>query len=167
MFIKTSTSFEKKLKWHHRTIRLKRPPINSHPIHNHQARRLNSCCLTTIAVADCAVCAEGYAPGFAYSCRQCSKGTTRSAVALSVAVGLAVTLFAALLVSFLGSVVRDGAEEDMGIDQSFWKKKCGSCRPSVVNVLPVRAIKIVATVWQIISQVCYCRLPPDSYIRSV
>ena len=71
---------------------------------------------------------------------------------LAVAVGLAVLLFAALLVSRLGSVAHSRTEEGMGIDRTFWNK-CWSCGAFLVNTLPSVAIKIVVTVWQIVSQV--------------
>ena len=79
---------------------------------------------------------------------------TRSAVGLSVAVGSAVLLFGALLASHLGSVVQDGTGEGMDMTQILWKQKCGSCGASAVKMLPLTAIKIVVTVWQIIAQVC-------------
>ena len=103
-------------------------------------------------VADCAVCSEGFAPGIAYSCRECTRTTTTSAVSLAVAVGLAVLLFAALLVSRLGNVAHSRTEEGIEMDRSLWNK-CWSCGAFLVNMLPSVAIKIVVTVWQIVSQV--------------
>ena len=70
---------------------------------------------------------------------------------LAVAVGLAVLLFAALLVSRLGSVAHSRTEEGMGIDRSLLNK-CWSCGGFLFNMLSV-AIKIVVTAWQIVSQV--------------
>ena len=48
-------------------------------------------------VADCAVCDEGFAPGIAYSCRECTGAITISAVGLAVAVCLVVLLFLSLI----------------------------------------------------------------------
>ena len=103
-------------------------------------------------VADCAVCDERFAPGLAYSCRKCTGAITTSAVGLAVAVCLAVLLFTALLLSRLGSVAHDRTEEGMEIDPSLWKK-CWSCGLSLGDMLPLVAMKIVVTVWQIVSQV--------------
>ena len=103
-------------------------------------------------VADCAVCDEGFAPGIAYSCRKCTGAITISAVGLAVAVCLTVLLFTALLILRLGSVAHDRTEEGMEISPSLWKR-CWSCGLSLGDMLPLVAIKIVVTVWQIVSQV--------------
>ena len=116
---------------------------------------LFNCCLSPTGVADCAVCAEGFAPGIAYSCRECSGGVTTSAVALLAGLVIAVFLLAALVLVHLGSVVRYNNGK---MAQSSWKQKCSSCRASLVQMIPFTAIKIVVTVWQIISQVCPPRL---------
>ena len=97
----------------------------------------------------------------AYSCRECTGGITISAVRLAVAVGLAVLLFAAMLLSRLGSVVHNQTNEGIEMDRSLCKEKCWSCGASLVNMLPLMAIKIVVTVWQIVSQVQECRLPQN------
>ena len=73
---------------------------------------------------------------------------------LTGAFGLVVILLAALVLYRLGIVVRDGAGEDVERDERSWKRRCWSCRVSWATVLPLTAIKIVVTVWQIISQVC-------------
>jgi len=114
-------------------------------------------------VADCAVCSEGFAPGIAYSCRECTGAITISAVGLAVAVCLTVLLFTALLILRLGSVAHDRTEEGMGIDRTFWNK-CWSCGAFLVNMLPSVAIKIVVTVWQIVCQVQVLWLYRDSYV---
>ena len=77
-----------------------------------------------------------------------------SSVGLAVTVGMALILLAVLVISHLGAVVHDGAEEDMDIARSSWKEKCWSCRASLVKTIPFTAIKIVVTVWQILAQVC-------------
>ena len=71
-------------------------------------------------VADCAVCDEGFAPGIAYSCRECTGAITISAVGLAVAVCLVVLLFTVMLVYRLGSVAHDRTEEAMEISPSLW-----------------------------------------------
>ena len=81
-----------------------------------------------------------------------------------MALGLAVLMFAALLVSRLGIVGHNRTEEGMETDRSLWKKKCSSCGACLVNMLPFVAIKIVLTVWQIISKVfdCWCLYEIDT-----
>ena len=69
-----------------------------------------------------------------------------------MAVCLTVLLFTALLILRLGSVAHDRTEEGMEISPSLWKR-CWSCGLSLGDMLPLVAIKIVVTVWQIVSQV--------------
>ena len=71
---------------------------------------------------------------------------------LAVAVCLVILLFAALLVSRLWSVAHNRTEEGMEIDQRWWIK-CWTCGSALFNMLPLVPIKIVVTVWQIVSQV--------------
>ena len=73
---------------------------------------------------------------------------------LTGAFGLVLILLAALVIYSLGNVVRDGAGEDAERDERWWKQRCWYCRVSLATMLPFTAIKIVVTVWQIISQVC-------------
>ena len=103
-------------------------------------------------VADCAVYDEGFAPGIAYSCRKSTGAITITAVGLAVAVYLASLVFTAMLALRLGSVANDRTEEDMEIDPSLLKK-CWSCGLSLGDMLPLVAMKIVVTVWQIVPQV--------------
>lgn len=63
-------------------------------------------------------------------------------------------MVAALLFARLGCVVQDATGENTGEERRSWVGRCWSCGGCLVNVLPLRAIKIVVTVWQIISQVC-------------
>ena len=112
---------------------------------------LLACCSRSTGVADCAVCAEGFAPGIAYRCRECSGGVTISAMALVAAIFIALLLLITIVLVHLGSVVSD---ESVEMGQSSWMRKCLSCRASIAQFLPFTAIKIVVTVWQIISQVC-------------
>lgn len=84
------------------------------------------------------------------------------AIGLAVAVGLLMLPMAALILSHLGSVVKEGEQEgqhdNVEVAHRVWKQKLWSCQTSVVKMLPLTAIKIVVTVWQIISQVCYTRM---------
>lgn len=88
----------------------------------------------------------------------------QSAIGLAVAVALAVLPLAALVFSYLGGLVREGEEENNNQDEDVevtgraWKQKCWSWQRLVVKMLPLTAIKIVVTVWQIISQVCFTRM---------
>lgn len=148
---------EKIVTWQDGTARLMLPL--GHPIHNLEARRLNTCFFSRLAAPDCAVCDKGFAPEIAYSCRECSRDVTRSAVRLAVAVALAVLLFFCLLFSYLWRTVHDETEEGIRRDRCIWKKNCRPCRVSLVDMLPRGAIKIVVPVWQIIYQVNECCLP--------
>lgn len=123
-------------------------------MHNLETQPLVDVCPSPTAVADCAVCAEGFAPGIAYSCRQCSEGITRSAVALVVAAGLVGLLLTVLLLSYLGKATNDTAEENPETPHRVLGQQCWSCRRALGKMLPLTSIKIVVTVWQIISQVC-------------
>ena len=74
---------------------------------------------------------------------------------------LVVLPMAALLFSYLGSLVKEGEEEeededdeDVKLAHRAWKRSCWSWQRLLVKMLPLTAIKIVVTVWQIISQVC-------------
>lgn len=127
-------------------------------------RRFNIHCRPT-TVADCAACAQGFAPGVAFSCRKCSGSTMQSAIGLAVVMFLVVLPMAALLFSSLGSLMKEGEEEeededdeDVKLAQRTWKQRYWSWQRLVVKMLPLTAIKIVVTVWQIISQVCYMRI---------
>ena len=68
---------------------------------------------------------------------------------------VALLLFTTFVFVYLGSVVPD---EGVEMGQSSWMRKCTSCRASIAEIVPSTAIKIVVTVWQIISQVCLPRL---------
>ena len=120
---------------------------HGHLIHN----VLLSCGSRPTGVADCAVCAEGFAPGIAYSCRECSRGVTIWAVALMAAFVIASLLLTTVVLVHVGGGVPD---ESVEMGQSSRMRKCSSCRASIAQIIPFTAIKIVVTVWQIISQVC-------------
>eukprot|EP00904_Undaria_pinnatifida_P012520 jgi/Undpi1/8399/HiC_scaffold_25.g10867.m1 len=126
-----------------------------------------SACLGGIAVGDsscasgykgpyCAVCADGYARGTSYSCHRCSHESVQSAVGIMVVVSSAILLIAAILISHMWSVVheKDEGEEKREEERSgsSWGRKFQNCRAMVVRVVPLTAIKIVITVWQIVYQ---------------
>lgn len=106
-----------------------------------------------VILPDCAVCADGYTRGLAYSCHECSEDMKRSTVALGIAIGLAAFIVAALVLANLGTVDGDGLEADPEAARTSWVQTCWSCQRSLVQMLPLKAIKIVVTVWQILSQV--------------
>lgn len=97
----------------------------------------------------------------------------QSAIGLAVAVALVLLPLAALLFSHLASVVNEegdddpdgsvvnglgGQDKDAEVAHRTWKQKCWSCQSFVVKMLPLTAIKIVVTVWQIVSQVRHMQM---------
>ena len=104
---------------------------------------------------DCAVCAEGYTKGLSYSCHECSGDHKRLAVGLAIFVGLVTLAAAALLFARLGGVARVREGEYMEAAPPSWRWKFCSCNGFVFDILPLTSIKIVVTVWQIISQVMH------------
>lgn len=109
-----------------------------------------------IVFADCAVCDQGFAPATAYSCRECSSSSKKLAVGLSTLAAFCVTLVAALIGWRLGSVAREISPDDEEVARSSQDPKRWSCRTFPMRMLPLTAIKIVVTVWQILYQVCGC-----------
>lgn len=107
------------------------------------------------SVTDCAVCVDRFAPGIAYSCQECSGGVARSAMGLMIALGLVGLVMVAQLFYYLGRVISESPNQgtdDVARD-SVWERSSSSCSASLGSTLPLTAIKIVLTVWQIISQV--------------
>lgn len=104
-------------------------------------------------VADCAVCTQGFAPGVAYSCRECSASSKKLAAGLSAVVGIVVCLVAALISWRMGSVVNERTAEDVAVARSSRGPGRCFCPNLHMRMLPLSAIKIVVTVWQIIYQV--------------
>lgn len=105
------------------------------------------------AGADCAVCAEHFSARIGYSCEECSERTRRLAVGLVVAALVVVLLAAALVLKDLGSALKDDTGEGMDVRRGLVARKCSMFMGSLMKVLPLRAIKIVVVVWQIVSQV--------------
>lgn len=110
--------------------------------------------MSLFTVADCAVCAEGYAPSIIGGCYKCTRSSVTSAVGLAVAV-LALTLGLVIELWDLVAVV-DGngsVEAKQEGEKGFRKWKLSSCRSCLKTMFPVTSIKIVVVVWQILTQV--------------
>lgn len=75
---------------------------------------------------------------------------------LSVVVGVAMLLVAALLVWRLGRVANERTGDDLEVASRSWRPNRWSCHCLPAKMLPLTAIKIVVTVWQIVYQVCEC-----------
>lgn len=106
--------------------------------------------------ADCAECAEGYAPGVGYSCHECLRAGRRWGVGL--AVGVAVLVVVSLVVADLVRVVDYTAHEDKDTveeeeDPNTLERASAFCVYFFRRTLPCQAIKIVIVVWQITEQV--------------
>lgn len=87
--------------------------------------------------ADCSVCSDGYVGNLGFSCTECVEGT--GGIVLAVAVSVIVLFAAVVIVTYLVS----GELEDDGtgfLDRAR-------------RYLPLKSIKIVVVVWQIITQV--------------
>lgn len=108
-----------------------------------------------VTVEDCAVCAEGYAPGIAYSCHKCSGKSLGSAVGLVLVTVLIILGVVVVVVSDLVAVVNvDGsAEGEPETARGFWIGGLSSCHSFLVKLLPLASKIIVAVVWQIFTQV--------------
>ena len=103
--------------------------------------------------SDCAVCAETFSPGIAYSCRECSEDAMRSAKGLALAAGVATVLVVTILLQHLSKVVDDETGEGADGQQGLVVRKCALFQDVMAKVIPLSAMKIVVVVWQIVSQV--------------
>lgn len=117
--------------------------------------------------ADCAVCADGFAPGVLNSCHECSGQSRRSAVTLATA-GLICTVVAIIfLVSHLLQVDEYGSNgngETALEPRPKWCKTLTTFRNTLVNILPVSAIRIMVVVLQIVTQVGVPRYTMFNYL---
>lgn len=95
---------------------------------------------------DCAVCAEGYAPGVLSSCHECSTDDRRWTVGL----GMAALSLAVLVVVVMVTYTLRGRRGE-GSNRCSRNLKC--CQNFVGRALPLSAIKIVVVVIQITTQV--------------
>ncbi|CAM9485036.1 unnamed protein product [Ectocarpus sp. 12 AP-2014] len=97
----------------------------------------------------CSVCADGYAPGTAYQCHECSGTSMGSAVGLAAAVVAVVLLVVAVVATDLVRVVDgDGSTKDA----RTLKGRLSRVHAFVVNAFPLTTVKIVVVAWQIITQ---------------
>ena len=104
-------------------------------------------------VADCAVCADGFAPLAAYKCRDCSDTSLPSAEGLAVAMVVILVSVAAVLSAHLMRTIDSGDDVENGVANGSLEQRCVHVENIVVKVFPLMAVKIVVVVWQIISQV--------------
>ena len=98
---------------------------------------------------DCAVCIEGYKPGFQYSCHSC-QGSDKWA-----AIGGAVTMLVVVVSVVVFGVAYLVGVEDRPISQrsGMWKRRISNFRDGLIRIIPLTAVKIVLVSWQIITQV--------------
>ena len=107
----------------------------------------------TPVYSDCAVCADTFSSGIAYSCRECSEDAMRSAMGLAITAGVATVLVVVILLKHLSKVVDSETGEGADGRQGLVGRKCALFQDVLMKVLPLSAIKIVVVVWQIVSQV--------------
>ena len=103
---------------------------------------------------DCAVCDEGYASGFRYTCHSCEGPDKWAAIGGAVAVLVVVVPVIALGVAHLVGV----ADRPIYGKNGKWERRVSNFRDRLIRVIPVTAIKIVLVSWQIITQVKFVAL---------
>ena len=113
--------------------------------------RVVSCPLLPEQNSDCAVCANGYAPGSNYRCHRCSESTRRAGAGAAVVMIVASVLLLIVAVWDVKRVAFDGPENE--IYRSGWQRNMSSCIEVMRKAFPLVALKIVLVVWQIITQV--------------
>lgn len=114
----------------------------------------------TDAVADCAVCADGFAPLASYNCRQCSDSGRSLTVGLVAAIVMVLVLLTVLLSAYLTRSIDVGLEDFDQIEvarDSSMKKRCIRWEKVIVKVFPLTSVKTIVVVWQIVSQVTIAR----------
>lgn len=109
----------------------------------------------SLAYKDCAVCAEGYAAGLAYSCYECTEANGRISKGITVVVILIVVFMAIAAIYDTVRVRKNGTEdgEEWDNEEVAWKRRILSCRNFLVQAVPLSAIKTAVVVWQIVTQV--------------
>ncbi|CAN0014564.1 unnamed protein product [Scytosiphon promiscuus] len=98
--------------------------------------------------AYCAVCEEGYASGYQFSCSSCDGENLQSAIGTSVALFFVALVVLGLVIADLVRVV-DELKPDT---TSSCGMKLTYCRDRVVKAVPLTSIKIVVVAWQIVTQ---------------
>lgn len=114
--------------------------------------------------ADCAVCAEGFAPAANNRCRKCSeetKGRTTGLATTFIVVVLCLTL---LVASYLLQT-----EDSGNVERCSWRRKFSAFHNALVKSAPLSAVSIVVVVLQIVIQVgavgeCTCTLGNHSQV---
>lgn len=107
---------------------------------------------------DCAVCTDGYSPGYFHSCKSCEGDSRRSALYAVSAVGAAVLLAVVFVTAKLVSAVETTPSDKT---PSRWQQRRSVWQSRMKKMLPLTAIKIVVVVWQIVTQVCLLALTDD------
>ncbi|CAM9892814.1 unnamed protein product, partial [Ectocarpus sp. 8 AP-2014] len=105
-------------------------------------------CASGYEGAYCAVCEEGYATGYQYSCASCVGTNKQSALGIAIAFLLVVSGGVALVIADLVRVVDD----DNTGTVSTCGKTLNSLRDRIANGIPLTSIKIVLVAWQIVTQ---------------
>lgn len=104
-------------------------------------------------ITDCAVCKQDYAPGVRYSCRSCVGKDRMVAIGLFSCFTVAALVVIAFLVVRLLEVVGDPTQEG---DELEWVGRRSLLR-RLIDAVPMKAVKIIVVVWQIVGQVSlYC-----------
>ncbi|CAM9112289.1 unnamed protein product, partial [Sphacelaria rigidula] len=96
----------------------------------------------------CAVCEEGYASGYQYSCSSCFGENKRSAMGTSIALLLVALVIITMVIANLIRVLDENSTDTA----SILEKRLTSCRERIANIIPLTSIKIVVVVWQIVTQ---------------
>ena len=103
--------------------------------------------------ADCAVCAEGYAPGSSSRCHKCSGENKGMAVGFSTTILALALIVALVVVSDLLQIEGDRAVETQNEPQNCLHGNLSHLRKFLVKAIPMSAIRIVVVVLQIVVQV--------------
>lgn len=90
---------------------------------------------------DCAVCETGYAPSLAHTCTRCSSTRREGSIASTVIAALVTVSATVTIFQYMLSI-----QHEEGIVGCFYRW--------VLRAVPLQAFKIIAVVWQILTQVC-------------
>ena len=103
--------------------------------------------------ADCAVCAEGFAPGANNHCHKCSKESRGRTVGLAIIFLVGALCVTVLVASYLLQPEVNANVEEGNKARSLWRRKLSSFRQALVKGSPLSAVSIVVVVLQIVIQV--------------
>ena len=132
------------------------PPLVRATSSRHPPTSCLSLSFVVILSPDCAVCTEGFSPGYAHTCKSCLGDSKRRALAVISAIALLALVAATFLVAKLVSVVETGPPSGEDKEQSHWQRRCSLWQARMRKTVPLTAVKIVVVVWQIVTQVCVC-----------